>query len=36
VLQTGSMIASGSCADLKQNPRVQEAYLGRITAAAVS
>src|SRR6185437_8861235 len=36
VLQTGSIIASGSCADLKQNPRVQEAYLGRITAAAVS
>ena len=35
VLQTGSIIASGSCADLKQNPRVQEAYLGRITAAAV-
>ena len=36
VLQTGSIIASGSCADLKQNPRVQEAYLGRIAAAAVS
>jgi branched-chain amino acid transport system ATP-binding protein len=36
VLQTGSVIASGSCAELKQNPRVQEAYLGRITAAAAS
>ena len=36
VLQTGSVIASGTCADLKQNPRVQEAYLGRIAAAAVS
>jgi len=36
VLQTGSVIASGSCAELKLNPRVQEAYLGRITAAAVS
>ena len=33
VLQTGSMIASGTCADLKQNPRVQEAYLGRIATA---
>ena len=33
VLQTGSVIASGTCADLKQNPRVQEAYLGRIAAA---
>ena len=36
VLQTGSVIASGTCAELKQNPRVQEAYLGRIAAAAVS
>jgi branched-chain amino acid transport system ATP-binding protein len=36
VLQTGSVIASGSCAALKQNPRVQEAYLGRIAAPAVS
>jgi ABC-type branched-subunit amino acid transport system ATPase component len=36
VLQTGSLIASGSCAELKLNPRVQEAYLGRIAAAAVS
>lgn len=33
VLQTGSVIASGPCADLKQNPRVQEAYLGRVAAA---
>lgn len=33
VLQTGSMIASGTCSDLKQNPRVQEAYLGRIAPA---
>ncbi|MBX6329757.1 MAG: ABC transporter ATP-binding protein [Pseudolabrys sp.] len=29
VLQTGSVIASGSCATLKRDPRVQEAYLGR-------
>lgn len=36
VLQTGSVIASGSCAELKANPRVQEAYLGRIAASAVS
>ena len=36
VLQTGSLIASGSCAELKLNPRVQEAYLGRMAAAAVS
>jgi len=33
VLQTGSLIASGTCADLKKNPRVQEAYLGRIAVA---
>ena len=36
VLQTGSVIATGSCAELKANPRVQEAYLGRIAARAVS
>jgi branched-chain amino acid transport system ATP-binding protein len=36
VLQTGSVIASGPCAELKANPRVQEAYLGRIAAPAVS
>jgi branched-chain amino acid transport system ATP-binding protein len=29
VLQTGSIIASGTCAALKQDARVKEAYLGR-------
>ena len=29
VLQTGAIIASGSCAALKQDERVKEAYLGR-------
>ena len=29
VLQTGSIIAAGSCDSLKQDPRVKEAYLGR-------
>src|SRR3954466_4153811 len=29
VLQTGAIIASGSCADLKRDERVKEAYLGR-------
>jgi branched-chain amino acid transport system ATP-binding protein len=29
VLQTGSIIAAASCAALKQDPRVKEAYLGR-------
>ncbi len=29
VLQTGSVIASGACADLKHDERVKEAYLGR-------
>src|ERR1700704_6394945 len=36
VLQTGALIASGPCADLKRNPRIQEAYLGRIAASAIS
>jgi branched-chain amino acid transport system ATP-binding protein len=29
VLQTGAIIAGGSCADLRQDERVKEAYLGR-------
>jgi len=29
VLQTGRIIAADSCANLKQDPRVKEAYLGR-------
>ena len=29
VLQTGTIIAAGSCAALKQDERVKEAYLGR-------
>jgi branched-chain amino acid transport system ATP-binding protein len=33
VLQTGSIIASGACEELKQDPRVQQAYLGRRAAA---
>ena len=36
VLQTGSIIASGHCEDLKQDPRVQQAYLGRSTARAAA
>lgn len=32
VLQTGSIIASGSCSTLKQDERVQQAYLGRDAA----
>ncbi len=36
VLQTGCVIASGSCAELKLNPRVREAYLGRTAAPLVS
>ncbi len=30
VLQTGRIIASGACVDLKADPRVQEAYLGAL------
>ncbi len=33
VLQTGSIATSGSCQTLRQDNRVQEAYLGRIAAA---
>ena len=33
VLQTGSIIASGACSMLKQDERVQQAYLGRNAAA---
>jgi branched-chain amino acid transport system ATP-binding protein len=29
VLQTGAIIARGSCADLRQDERVKAAYLGR-------
>lgn len=32
VLQTGSIIASGACSMLRQDERVQEAYLGRTAA----
>lgn len=33
VLQTGAIIASGSCSDLKQDERVRQAYLGRAAVA---
>ena len=33
VLQTGNILASGSCAELAQDPRVREAYLGRAALA---
>ena len=36
VLQTGSIIASGSCSALKQDVRVHQAYLGRAAVAAGS
>jgi branched-chain amino acid transport system ATP-binding protein len=36
VLQTGSIIASGSCSELKQDQRVQQAYLGGNAAAGRS
>jgi branched-chain amino acid transport system ATP-binding protein len=34
VLQTGSIITSGSCAALQEDARVKEAYLGRSAASA--
>ncbi len=36
VLQTGSIIASGPCAALRENERVREAYLGRSAAARLA
>jgi branched-chain amino acid transport system ATP-binding protein len=33
VLQTGAIIASGACSDLKQDERVHQAYLGRAAVA---
>jgi branched-chain amino acid transport system ATP-binding protein len=35
VLQTGSIIASGPCAALREDARVREAYLGRTARAPV-
>jgi branched-chain amino acid transport system ATP-binding protein len=35
VLQTGSIIASGACSVLRQDERVQQAYLGRKTTAGL-
>ena len=32
VLQTGAIVASGSCQDLRKDDRVKQAYLGRTTA----
>jgi branched-chain amino acid transport system ATP-binding protein len=32
VLQTGAVVASGPCADLRCDARVKEAYLGRAAA----
>ena len=32
VLQTGSVLVSGPCAELAKDARVREAYLGRATA----
>jgi branched-chain amino acid transport system ATP-binding protein len=34
VMQTGSIIASGACSVLRQDERVQQAYLGRKTAVS--
>jgi branched-chain amino acid transport system ATP-binding protein len=36
VLQTGSIIASGACAALREDPRVREAYLGRAAGRPAS
>jgi branched-chain amino acid transport system ATP-binding protein len=36
VLQTGSIIASGPCATLKEDERVRHAYLGRSAVEGVS
>jgi branched-chain amino acid transport system ATP-binding protein len=36
VLQTGSISASGPCATLREDQRVQEAYLGRTAAKTIS
>jgi branched-chain amino acid transport system ATP-binding protein len=36
VLQTGSIIAEGPCAQLKEDARVREAYLGRSAAGRVA
>ena len=35
VLQTGSIIASGSCTTLRSDDRVRQAYLGRTVAERV-
>jgi ABC-type branched-subunit amino acid transport system ATPase component len=35
VLQTGSIIASGSCAMLRNDDRVRQAYLGRSAAEQI-
>ena len=36
VLQTGSIMISGSCAELASDARVREAYLGRAARAEVT
>jgi branched-chain amino acid transport system ATP-binding protein len=36
VLQTGSIATSGACSELRNDVRVQEAYLGRSAASAVA
>jgi len=35
VLQTGEIIASGSCTDLQNDDRVRQAYLGRVAAEPI-